>query len=88
MRENLSEETLRRRSEGLKGRKFSEEHKRKIGEGNSKPIDMFSKDWVFLKNFKCAYEAERELNINHSHISQCCNGIRQTAGGYRWQFAQ
>lgn len=87
-KENLSEETLRRRSEGLRGRAFSEEHKRKIGEGNSKAIDMLSKAGEFLKRFSSAKEAEDELNINHSHISQCCNGIRQTTGGYKWRFAQ
>lgn len=86
-RENLSEETLRRRSEGLRGRKFSDEHKRKIGDGNSKAINMFSKDGILLRHFKSARDAEIELNISHSHISQCCNNKRNTAGGYCWQFA-
>lgn len=87
-RENLSEETLRRRSEGLRGREFSDEHKRKIGEGNSKTIDMYSKAGDFLKRFMSMAEAETETGINHSHISQCCNGKRMTAGGYSWKFAQ
>lgn len=87
LRENLSEETLRRRSEGLKGRKFSEEHKRKISDGNSKPISMFTKDSDFIRTFKSARDAEVELGISHSHISQCCHGQRQSAGGYRWVFA-
>lgn len=87
MRENLSEETLRRRSEALKGRRFQDEHKRKIGEGNSKPINMFSKDGSFIRSFSSAREAEVELGISHSHISQCCNNKRSTTGGYVWKFA-
>lgn len=87
-KENLSEETLRRRSEGLRGRKFTDEHKRKIGDANSKPIEMLSKDGVLLKTFTSAREAEIELKISHSHISQCCYGKRQTSGGYCWRFAQ
>lgn len=87
-KENLSEETLRRRSAGLRGRKFSEEHKRKIGEANSKPIDMFTKDGVFVRSFNSAYEAETELGIGHTHISQCCTGQRKSTGGYAWKFAQ
>lgn len=88
LRENLSEETLRRRSEGLKGRKFSEEHKRKIGTANSKPILMFSKDGTCVQSFSSAHSAEETVGVLHSHISQCCNGIRQSAGGYIWKFAQ
>lgn len=88
LKENLSDETLRRRSEGLRGRKFSEEHKRKIGDGNSKAIDMLDKSGTFLRSFRGACDAEIELNISHSHISQCCHGHRQTAGGYMWRFAQ
>lgn len=87
-KENLSPETLRRRSEGLRGRKFSDEHKRKIGDANSKPIDMYSKAGILIRSFKSAREAEVELGISHSHISQCCHGQRMTAGGYAWKFAQ
>lgn len=86
-KENLSEETLRRRSAGLKGRRFSDEHKRKIGEGNSKPIIMLDKSNNILESFSSAHEAELKYGISHSHISQCCSGKRQTTGGYKWQFA-
>lgn len=87
-RENLSEDTIRRRSEGLKGRKLSNEHKRKIGDGNSKAIDMLDKNGVVLRHFKSAHEAECVTNISHSHISQCCHGSRNSSGGYCWRFAQ
>lgn len=87
-KENLSEETLRRRSAGLRGRAFSEEHKRKIGDGNSKPIEMYDKESNFLRSFPSARMVEDELHISHSHVSQCCHGHRKTAGGYIWKFAQ
>ncbi|MBQ0014778.1 MAG: hypothetical protein KBS82_05600 [Oscillospiraceae bacterium] len=87
-RENLSEETLRRRSEGLRGRKFSDDHRQKIGKANSKKINMYDKDGNLIDTFVSAQAAERELHINHSHISQCCNGKRKSTGGYMWSFAQ
>lgn len=87
-KENLSAETLARRSAGLKGRKFTEEHKKKIGKSNSKPVSMFSKDGAFIKVFSSAHEAEVQLGISHSHISQCCHDQRKSSGGYIWKFAQ
>lgn len=86
-RENLSDETLRRRSEGLRGRKFSDEHKRKIVNGNSKQIEMRTKDGDLIKVYKSAKNAEDDLGISHTHISQCCHGKRLSAGGYAWNFA-
>lgn len=87
-KENLSAETLQRRSDGLRGRKFSEEHKRKIGDSNSKAIEMLSSDGDIIAKFKSAREAEDSTGINHSHISQCCHGTRKTSGGCMWRFAQ
>lgn len=87
-KKNLSEETLRRRSEGLRGRVFSDEHKKKIGAANSKAVNMFDMSGSLLKSFASAHEAELSCGISHSHISQCCHGDRKSAGGYRWQFAQ
>ncbi len=86
-KENLSDETLRRRSEALRGRVFTDEHKKKIGDSNSKRISMKSKDGIELRIFRSARDAERELGISHAHISQCCHGNRNSAGGYIWQFA-
>lgn len=87
-RENLSEETLRRRSKSLSGRKFSDEHKLKIGKSNSKPIEMYSKGNDYIRSFDSARDAEIVTGVSHSHISQCCNGKRNSAGGYIWRFAQ
>lgn len=87
-KENLSEETLKRRSDGLRGRKFTDEHKSKIGAANSKKIEMLDMDGNLLHILPSAREAEVQYGISHSHISQCCYGRRNSAGGYRWQFAQ
>ena len=87
-RENLSEYTRAKRSESLRNRKLSEEHKKKIGIGNSKPIEMRDTNGNLINQFRSAIDAEISTGISHSHISQCCNGQRATSGGYKWNFAQ
>lgn len=29
----------------------------------------------------------RELGVHQWSVTQCCNGVRKTAGGFKWQFA-
>ena len=38
--------------------------------------------------FKSAFEADKRGFAFQQIISQCCNGIRKSTGGYRWRFAQ
>lgn len=104
-------------SSWAKGKKFTEEHKRKISESNKgkimsiearKKISVANKGksrkghkWNdYTRKVKCKpiicvetkikyiglMEAERQTNINHSNISNCLKGKRQTAGGYHWKY--
>ena len=36
--------------------------------------------------FESASEAARELGLNHSHISECCRGGRNTCGNFHWRY--
>lgn len=36
--------------------------------------------------YNSAKDVERELQINHSHISNCCKGKRNKTGGYSWRY--
>ena len=36
--------------------------------------------------FPSTMEVERELGLAHNSISNCCNGIRKTCGGYHWKY--
>ena len=35
--------------------------------------------------YPSAHEASRQTDINQANISSCCNGKRQSAGGYHWR---
>ena len=51
------------------------------------PVSRFTKDGAYIDTFESASDAAKQLNISQAHISKCCNGLRNTTGGYRWSFA-
>jgi group I intron endonuclease len=54
---------------------------------SSKPIHQYTKEMVFIKEWKSASEAARHLKKEHSAaISECCLGKRKTAYGYKWEY--
>lgn len=82
-------------SDSQKGRKFSEEHKKKLSETKKankhdcKKVNQFTKDGEYIKTWESTREAERILHINHTCISLCCRGNskHKTAGGFIWRYA-
>lgn len=82
----LSEEHKRKISESKKGTKIPKETIEKVSKSRQKPIEQYNKENIFLNEFNDGVEAENVTGIHRSHISQCCNGKRKTAGGYIWRF--
>lgn len=59
----------------------------KVGLENSiKEVSQYSKEGFYIKTFKSMSEAERQLGISSSSISKVCRGLKQTAGGFRWEY--
>jgi len=67
-----------------KGKSFTEEAKIKSLLKISKPVNQFTKEGIFIKEWQSAAKAERELNIKH--VGSCCNGKRITAGKFKWNW--
>ena len=68
---------------------FLENHKKqfnKIAELRAKEVFKFSLDGVLLESYPTLKKAAQENNMLKSSISMCCNGTRNTSGGYRWSF--
>lgn len=72
----------KRISEVMKGKKYSEEHKRKIGKAHSKKVLCVETGEVF----ESTRDAQRKTGIHQSSISYACNGKYKTTGGYHWKF--
>jgi len=59
---------------------------KKAGLKISVKLNQYDKSGKFIKKWDGARIAERELNIDHSHIAKCCKGKKKTAGGYIWRY--
>jgi len=51
---------------------------------NSKKIEQYTKDGLYIRSWNCIIDATRELGI--FHIDQVCLGKRKSAGGYIWKY--
>ena len=63
-------------------------NREKIAKALSIPILQYTKDNIFVKEWRSAREASRSLNITQSNISMCCSGRRNYAGGFIWKFKE
>ena len=52
------------------------------------PIQQFSLDGKFIKEWQTINEAAEQLGINKSGIINCCNHKNKSAGGYQWKRKQ
>ena len=60
---------------------------KKIGKKLSKPVFSVDKESGLIMWWQSAIEASRQTSIAQSHICDCCNGKRKSAGGHIWFYA-
>lgn len=61
----------------------------KYGKDNPNSISVIQIDKNtnnVIKEFYSIIDAQREININATHIIDVCKGRRKTAGGYKWKY--
>jgi hypothetical protein len=79
--------SLRGRTSPNKGRKYDEEHSKKLSKSHShqkKEIIQLTLDNKVIKIWESISEAKKEYKNNH--ISECCLGKIKTAAGYKWKY--
>lgn len=84
-----SEVTSFRKSEAKKGEKNPMYDKpRPEGSGKPpKPVIQYTKEGEFIAEYASAHEASRQTKVNNRNICSCCSGNRNSAGGYKWRYA-
>ena len=80
------EASNRKRSESNKGKKRSDETKRRISEAKSIPVVQLTVDLVLVQTWDSARSAAEALSIQPGHISKVCRKQRKTAGGFVWRY--
>lgn len=54
---------------------------------NSKTVHKYSLSGDYLKTYEHLSDVVKEMNLtNGGHISNCCNGTRETAYGFMWSY--
>ncbi len=56
------------------------------GSKRCKRVFQYAKDGKLLGMYMSGKEASRATSADHSHIIDCCNGKRQSAGGFVWKY--
>lgn len=77
-----TEESKKKISNSQKGKHSFDDHYR------SKKIAQLEKQMNLIKKYNCIRQAEKETEINHRCISDCCRGKQKTAGGYIWMYEE
>ena len=82
----LSKETKQKISESNKGRVISKESREATALKNSKVIEQYTKESVFIREWPSLTTAANELNIKITAISECLRGRSKSSGGYIWKY--
>jgi group I intron endonuclease len=90
-----TEETRRKISESKKGEKhpnygkgLSKDALENAAKINSKKIDQYTKDGIYITRFDSLKDAAASINVTTSSISICLKGRTKTSGGFVWKYAQ
>lgn len=59
---------------------------RRTGDKLSIPVIQYTKEGVYVNEYKSAHEADRQTGISYRTINRCCLGKQKTAGGFRWEY--
>lgn len=57
-----------------------------VRKSNARHVIQMSLDGAFIAEYPSIQEAAIQCGVQNSHICSCCNGVRQSTGGYTWKY--
>lgn len=83
---NAKKEYYKNHDNYFKGKKFSEKHKQNLIKNSAMAKSVLCIETGII--YSSALQAAKAVGLKSSAgINKCCNGQRNTAGGYSWQYA-
>lgn len=67
-------------------RKRNSENNTGVRNNKARRVRQYTLNGVFVREWGYINAVKKILGIGHSHISQCCSGKRNSAGGYVWKY--
>ena len=53
-----------------------------------KPVNQYSINGDFIREWECARDVSRELGYNYKNISATCSGNQKSHKGFKWAFKE
>lgn len=81
-------EYYKKNQHSMKGKKnpMTNQSKQSMIDKLSIPIQQFSKEGEFIRDWKSIKEAGKSLNIHSTNIVTCLKGKTKTSGGFIWKY--
>ena len=51
------------------------------------PVNKFTREMIFVKNYSCVKEAGLDNGIDPRRVTECARGRKKTGGGFIWRYA-
>lgn len=67
--------------------KTHEDMKNGINNKQSQSVLQFNLNGEYISKYHSQCNAERITGASQSGISACCNGLNETAGGFKWSYS-
>lgn len=90
-------ERLERRKRAREKRRAYEQHRRELlkaqqgaeikPHGNGKPVDVYTKEGVFVKRYPSSVAAAKATSYSDSWIRRVCSGGAELPGDYTYRYA-
>lgn len=53
-----------------------------------KRVSQYNLDGIYITTYRSVLETSKKTGVNKTSISNCCNQINKTAGGYIFRFEE